>query len=148
MRETVVALIAGLLFGLGLSVSAMIDPAKIMGFLDVFGTWDPSLAFTMAGAVVVSAIAFGLVSRRPAPVFAATFQLPRRTDIDALLLSGTALFGVGWGLAGVCPGPALAQLVLGRWEPFVFVAAMIAGMLLHAASPFGGAAPAASETGD
>ena len=125
------ALAAGLLFGLGLAISRMIDPAKVQGFLDLAGRWDPSLAFVMLGALAVSAIGFRLAARRPHPILESSFHTPAKTALDAPLIAGSLIFGAGWGLVGYCPGPALASLLLGRWETALFVAAMIAGMLLH-----------------
>ncbi len=119
----------GLIFGVGLLVSGMTEPQKVIGFLDVFGAWDATLAFVMAGAVAVSAIGFAQARRRAAPVFASSFAWPSRTDIDAPLLIGAGLFGIGWGLVGICPGPALVNLA-GLSAPIVvFVAAMALGML-------------------
>ncbi len=118
----------GLLFGIGLIVSGMGNPAKVLNFLDLFGTFDPSLAFVMGGAVVVAFIGYRLVLARPAPLLAARFQVPTRTDIDARLLVGPALFGIGWGLGGFCPGPAFTALGLGAPGTLVFVPAMLAGM--------------------
>jgi uncharacterized membrane protein YedE/YeeE len=123
-----VALASGLLFGLGLTVSAMIDPAKVLGFLDIAGRWDASLAFVMAGAIPVAAAGFALAKSRPAPLCAATFSGPTRTGVDVRLVLGAVLFGIGWGLVGYCPGPALASLGFGGWRTFVFVAAMLLGM--------------------
>lgn len=124
----VVNLLLGLLFGLGLVVSGMSDPAKVLNFLDVAGTWDPSLAFVMAGAVVVTFVGYRLVWRRPAPIVGGRFHVPAATQIDGRLLAGPAIFGVGWGLAGYCPGPALTALGLGAPGTLVFVPAMFAGM--------------------
>ncbi len=132
MLRNLVALAAGTIFGLGLAVSQMINPAKILGFLDVAGAWDPSLAFVMLGAVAVSGVAFRLVLRRPAPRLAEAFQLPTAEDIDARLLGGASVFGIGWGLAGFCPGPAVAALSLGNIKIVVFVIAMLIGMVLYA----------------
>ena len=140
MRRTTAAFAAGLIFGVGLAVSEMINPAKLLAFLDVAGDWDPRLALVLAGALGVSAMAFRLVARRPGPMFASAFQLPTRKDIDAPLIAGSALFGVVWGLVGLCPCPALALLGLGRWEPTAFVLAMIGGMLLYDAMPSGSSA--------
>lgn len=123
------SLFAGLLFGTGLTVSQMIDPAKVIGFLDFAGNWDPTLAFVMGGALAVTIPGFMLVRRMGSPLVAHTFQLPTRRDIDSRLIGGAALFGIGWGLAGFCPGPALSALVTGVWQVAVFVAAMVAGML-------------------
>lgn len=118
----------GLLFGAGLVVSGMSDPAKVLNFLDLFGTWDPSLAFVMGGAVLVAFFGYRLVLRRDRPVAADKFHLPTRSDIDARILLGPAIFGLGWGLGGFCPGPALTSLGLGATGTLVFVPAMIAGM--------------------
>jgi uncharacterized membrane protein YedE/YeeE len=139
MKTAVCALLVGVLFGLGLAISGMTNPAKVIGFLDVAGAWDATLAFVMGGGLLVNAIAYRLTVRREAPLFAAAFQLPARRDIDAPLLAGSALFGVGWGLGGLCPGPALASLGIGAWqgaglfEPGVvaFVVSMLAGMGIY-----------------
>jgi uncharacterized membrane protein YedE/YeeE len=132
MSRTLVALLAGTLFGLGLAISGMMNPAKVVGFLDVAGDWDPTLAFVMGGALLVTIPAFRLILGRQRPVLAYEFALPKRTALDARLLGGAALFGVGWGLSGFCPGPAVAALVTGLAPVFAFVAAMLAGMVLHA----------------
>jgi uncharacterized protein len=129
VRNILVAFICGLIFGLGLVISQMSNPAKVLNFLDVAGAWDPSLAFVMLGAIAVAAAGFWSAQRLKAPLMAASFHKPQRTKVDARLLCGAALFGVGWGLVGFCPGPALTALALGRWEPFLFVAAMIVGMI-------------------
>ena len=118
----------GLLFGLGLVISGMSDPAKVLNFLDLLGSFDPSLAFVMGGAVLVAFLGFRLVLARPAPLMAPRFQLPTRTDIDARLIVGPALFGIGWGLGGFCPGPAFTALGLGATGTLVFLPAMLAGM--------------------
>lgn len=118
----------GLLFGVGLVVSGMSNPAKVLNFLDLFGTFDPSLAFVMGGAVIVAFIGFRLVLAQPAPLLATRFQVPTRTDIDARLIVGPALFGIGWGLGGFCPGPAFTALGLGAPGTLVFVPVMLAGM--------------------
>ena len=131
------AFASGLLFGLGLIVSRMVDPAKVLGFLDIVGNWDPSLAFVMGGAVAVSALGYRLAKRRGRPVLAPRLEIPTRRDLDPRLISGAALFGVGWGLVGLCPGPALTALTFGPWQVFVFVAAMIAGMALFRLVPAG-----------
>jgi uncharacterized membrane protein YedE/YeeE len=128
MPLILVALVAGLFFGLGLTVSAMINPAKVLGFLDFTGNWDPSLAFVMAGAIPVAAIGFILARRRPVPLCAPAFSGPAKTRVEAALVSGAVLFGIGWGLVGYCPGPALASLGFGNWRTLLFVAAMLAGM--------------------
>jgi len=127
MREKVLALVAGLLFGLGLGVSQMIDRERVLGFLDVAGDWDPTLAFVMGGAVLVTIISFRFVLKRSHPIFGNRFYLPTRKDIDRNLLIGAGFFGVGWGIAGYCPGPAITATVLGIANPFIFVIAMIAG---------------------
>lgn len=121
--------IASLLFGLGLIVSGLANPSKVQNFLDVAGNWDPSLALTMATAVIVTGLGYRLVFKRQRPVLADTFQLPTATAIDSKLLLGAALFGVGWGLVGYCPGPALVALSLGNPGTIIFVVAMLAGML-------------------
>jgi uncharacterized membrane protein YedE/YeeE len=124
----VLAFVAGLVFGLGLLLSGMADPAKVLGFLDLAGAWDPSLAFVMAGAIAVGALAFALTRRRAKALLGDAMQLPTSTRIDRRLLAGSLLFGAGWGLAGFCPGPALVALGLGAPQAVVFVAAMLAGM--------------------
>ncbi|RZM76551.1 DUF6691 family protein [Leptolyngbya iicbica] len=129
MREKGLALIAGLLFGLGLGISQMIDRERVLGFLDIAGNWDPTLAFVMGGAVLVTLISFRFILRRPHPIFSSKFYLPTRNDIDRLLLVGAGLFGIGWGIAGYCPGPAITATVLGIANPFIFLVAMIAGSL-------------------
>ena len=122
------ALAAGLVFGLGLILSQMINPEKVLAFLDVTGRWDPSLAFVLAGAAAVSGLGYFLASRRGAPLLAAQFEIPNRRDLDARLLTGAALFGVGWGLVGLCPGPAIVALPLAGLQGVLFFAAMLAGM--------------------
>lgn len=126
------ALVCGLIFGLGLAVSGMMNPAKVIGFLDVAGDWDPTLAFVMIGALLVAVPAYRFVPKRGRPVLEEEFSLPKKKAIDAPLLGGSALFGVGWGLVGFCPGPAIAALGTGLLPVFAFVAAMLAGMALHA----------------
>jgi uncharacterized membrane protein YedE/YeeE len=130
-----VALLAGALFGAGLSVSQMINPQKVQAFLDLAGDWDPSLALTMAGALLVTAIGYRLVLKRPRPLLDNAFRLPARQLIDSRLLLGAALFGIGWGLGGYCPGPAIAALALGTLEPWLFMGAMLVGGLLAARLP-------------
>ncbi len=122
------ALLSGLLFGAGLAVSGMVNPAKVLNFLDLAGSFDATLLFVLGGAVVTTFIGYRLVLRQDRPLFAARFQLPTRTDIDARLIAGAAIFGIGWGLAGFCPGPAIAAVVSLRPEPFIFLIAMAAGM--------------------
>jgi uncharacterized membrane protein YedE/YeeE len=124
----------GLIFGLGLVISGMSDPAKVLNFLDLAGigsgTFDPSLAFVMAGAIAVTFVGFKWVLRQPRPLFGEKFHLPTRQELDLRIVSGPAIFGVGWGLAGLCPGPAFTALGFGSRAAVVFVAAMMAGMLL------------------
>lgn len=119
----------GMLFGAGLTVSQMINPGKVIGFLDFAGQWDPTLAVVMVSALAVAIPGFWLVRQRASPVIAHAFQFPARRDIDGRLLGGAVLFGMGWGMAGLCPGPAIAGLSLGVWQVGVFVLAMIAGMI-------------------
>ena len=123
-----VNLALGILFGAGLIVSGMADPAKVLNFLDFFGTWDPSLAFVMGGAVIVAFVGYRLVLRRGRPIVGSGFHLPARSDIDARVIAGPAIFGIGWGLGGFCPGPALTALSLGAAGTLAFVPAMLAGM--------------------
>mgnify|MGYP001344759148 CR=1 FL=1 len=123
-----VNLALGLLFGVGLVVSGMADPAKVLNFLDLFGTWDPSLAFVMGGAVIVAFVGYRLVLARGEPIVGSSFHLPTRSDIDARVIAGPAIFGIGWGLGGFCPGPALTALGLGATGTLAFVSAMIVGM--------------------
>lgn len=130
MKRPVFALLCGLIFGVGLTVSDMTNPAKVLNFLDLFGQWDPSLVLVMAGAVVVTFVGFRLAWRRPAPVLANAFQLPTRTDIDRRLVVGAALFGLGWGLAGFCPGPVLSALIIAGEPALYFVLSMLVGMFL------------------
>ena len=131
MLKMLVNLFAGTLFGLGLAISGMADPAKVTGFLDVAGDWDPTLAFVMGGALLVTIPAFRLILKRPRPVLADKFELPTNKDVDVRLLGGSALFGIGWGLAGFCPGPAVTALASGLMPVFVFVAAMVVGMAVY-----------------
>ncbi len=135
MPVHLVALASGALFGAGLAVSHMVDPAKILGFLDVAGDWDPSLAFVMGGAVAVTAVAFPLVLRRPRPLGVWRYSISAARAIDGRLVGGAGLFGVGWGLVGLCPGPAIASLAFGRIETVVFLVAMVAGAALFNAVP-------------
>jgi len=131
MLRILVNLFAGALFGLGLAVSGMVDPAKVIGFLDVAGDWDPTLAFVMGGALLVTIPAFRLIFKRPSPVLAEDFELPTKKELDARLLGGSALFGVGWGLSGFCPGPAVTALATGLTPVFAFVVVMLAGMAIY-----------------
>lgn len=122
------SLLAGLVFGLGLILSGMADPAKVLGFLDLAGPWDPSLALVMAGAIAVGLVAFALASRRETTLLGLSLKLPAARHIDRRLVGGSLLFGAGWGLAGFCPGPALVALGMGEIKAMAFVAAMLAGM--------------------
>lgn len=131
MRGWLPALIVGVLFGAGLALSDMVNPARVQAFLDVAGKWDPTLAFVMGAALVPSATAYRIRKRMERPLFAERFAIPENRSLDRRLLIGAVLFGVGWGLAGFCPGPALASLVFGAGQPVLFVAAMLAGMLIH-----------------
>lgn len=130
MPRILVALIAGLLFGTGLTVSGMINPGKVLGFLDIMGDWDPSLMFVMAAAIPMAMIGFRGARQLRTPLCATAFVEPAASRVDKRLISGAILFGLGWGLAGYCPGPALASLGLGVWKSWVFVAAMLTGMAL------------------
>lgn len=125
------AFIVGLVFGTGLIVAQMTNPAKIQGFLDLAGDWDPSLAFVMGGAVLVGLVAFRLAGRRQRSLLGEAMRLPTATHIDRRLVLGALAFGVGWGLAGFCPGPALASLATGAVEAWIFTGAMLAGMFIH-----------------
>jgi len=131
MPRILVALFTGTFFGVGLAVSGMMNPQKVIGFLDVAGDWDPTLIFVMGGALLVTIPAFRVILKRPRPIFADGFALPTKSALDARLLGGATLFGVGWGLSGFCPGPAVAALATGLTPVFAFVAAMIGGMALY-----------------
>lgn len=122
--------VAGLIFGLGLIISGMSDPAKVLNFLDIFGSWDPSLAFVMAGASVTTFVGYRLAWRQKKPAIGTSFDLPKNSVIDAPLLTGAAIFGVGWGLGGFCPGPAWTSLAIGAPGTLVFIPAMLLGVVL------------------
>ncbi len=122
------ALLIGMVFGAGIALAGMINPAKIFNFFDVAGIWDPSLAFVVGGALIVTGVGYRLVWKRNAPIFDVKFHLPTRKDLDPALIGGSALFGVGWGIAGFCPGGAIPALGLGESQAFVFVVAMLAGI--------------------
>ena len=131
VRRILPPLASGALFGAGLTIGGMTDPARVRGFLDLFGNWDPTLAFVMGGAVVVMGLAWWIQRRMAHPLFAEKFSLPDKRELDARLLGGAALFGIGWGLAGICPGPAVASLALKPTGIAPFIAAMIGGMWIH-----------------
>lgn len=128
MKHRVTEFLVGLLFGVGLIVAGMTDPAKVLGFLDLAGSWDPSLAFVMGGGIMVGLGAFATAKKRTTAFFGGAMHLPNSTDIDKRLIGGGLLFGAGWGLAGFCPGPAIVSLGAGQPKAAVFVAAMLAGM--------------------
>lgn len=132
MRNIVPGLIVGLIFGAGLALSDMVNPARVQAFLDIAGAWDPTLAFVMGAAILPSATAYLVRRRMDRPLLESSFSIPESRTLDRPLLIGAALFGIGWGLVGFCPGPALAGLVLGAWQSWLFVGAMLAGMALHA----------------
>ena len=127
MKKNIVALVSGMVFGLGLSLSQMINPNKVIGFLDVFGDWDPSLAFVMMGALMVAFISFKCILKRTAPILEDDFHISKRTEINKPLLLGSAIFGIGWGMSGYCPGPAVAGMGLGNMEAMVMVVFIYAG---------------------
>jgi uncharacterized membrane protein YedE/YeeE len=126
-----IALVSGLVFGLGLILSGMTDPAKVKGFLDLFGRWDPSLALVMAGAIAVGVFAFAAARRRTRSWTGDAMEIPTGIVVDGRLIGGGVLFGIGWGIGGFCPGPALVALARGWWPAAVFVVAMLAGMAIH-----------------
>jgi hypothetical protein len=134
-KRTLAGLAAGLLFGLGLVISGMSDPAKVLNFLDVAGTWDPSLAFVMAGAVAVAFVGYRFAGSKAQPLFDTRYHWPTAKDVDAPLVAGSATFGLGWGLAGFCPGPAFTALPLLAPGTLVFFPAMIAGMWAARVTP-------------
>ncbi len=131
MRNILPALAVGILFGTGLGLSDMVNPGRVLSFLDIAGAWNPTLAFVLAGALIPSATAYAIRRRMDRPLLGSEFFIPESRTFDGPLLAGAALFGIGWGLVGLCPGPAVSALVLGHWQPWVFVLAMLAGMLLH-----------------
>jgi len=131
MIKNTIALISGLLFGFGLALSHMVDPNKVLNFLDIAGNWDPSLAFVLGGAVAITLPMFRLILRSPKPLVHTRFHLPVQTRLDRRLIIGAAIFGIGWGLAGYCPGPGISALVLGIWQPVIFVLALIVGSLAY-----------------
>lgn len=131
MKTSLAALLAGVLFGIGLAVSGMLIPDKVLNFLDIAGHWDPSLALVMGGALAITIPGYYLVTKQPKPVFADAFSLPTSRDVDAKLLTGAALFGLGWGLSGLCPAPALVNISTAFVDVLAFVGAMLVGMLGH-----------------
>lgn len=145
MRTILPGLVVGIVFGAGLALSDMVNPARVLAFLDLAGAWDPTLAFVMGGAILPSAIGYALVRRMNRPLLAEEFRIPQNRAMERQLIAGSALFGIGWGLAGLCPDPAIAGLAFGKWQLWLFAAAMLAGMLGHRlfASP-GSSKPARS----
>jgi uncharacterized membrane protein YedE/YeeE len=131
MRHSLPGLVVGLLFGAGLTLSAMVNPQRVLGFLDLAGAWDPTLAFVLFSALVPSAIAYAVVRRMQRPLMAQEFCIPQNRQLEPRLIAGAALFGIGWGLVGLCPGPAIAGLAFGRWQMWLFAAALVAGMALQ-----------------
>ena len=130
MARVLSALIIGLVFGSGIALSGMANPAKVLNFFDFAGTWDPSLSFVMGGALIVTAIGYAVVLRRDAPVFDRSFHLPTRRDVDVPLIAGSAVFGIGWGITGFCPGGAIPALGLGQGDAWLFVGSMVGGIAL------------------
>lgn len=130
MLKNIIGLLAGLLFGIGLLISGMTDPTKVQGFLDVFGAWDISLALVMGGGLVVAIIGVQLAKRQQTSWIGTLIELPSKTTINKKLLIGAMLFGIGWGLVGICPGPGIVLLGTGQWQAYVFIPAMIVGMLI------------------
>lgn len=135
MRNVLAALLVGAIFGAGLVLSDMVNPARVRAFLDVAGQWDPTLMFVMGAALIPSALAYMIRRKLVQPVLASRFFVPENAAPDRRLLGGAALFGIGWGIAGFCPGPALAGLALGAWQAWLFVAAMLVGMIAHRLLP-------------
>lgn len=132
MKQTVIALAAGLVFGAGLAVSGMADPQRVQAFLDLGGNWESTLAFVMGGAMLVMVLAWAVQRGMAAPVAASRFELPATSGIDAKLAIGALIFGAGWGIGGLCPGPAIADLAIAPMQAALFIAAMLAGMAVHA----------------
>ena len=133
MSKLLLSLLSGLVFGVGLIVSGMSNPAKVLAFLDLAGAWDPSLALVMAAAIGVALLPLTWAKRRSHSLLGAPMQLPVKRELDRRLIGGSLLFGIGWGIAGICPGPAVAILLTGHWQVLLFVAAMLLGMLLFEA---------------
>jgi len=132
MKLILSAFFSALVFGVGLGIAGMTLPTKVIGFLDVTGAWDPSLAFVMIGAIAVHGVSYRLIMRRSSPVLTPKFFIPSRRDLDAKLLLGALIFGIGWGLGGFCPGPAIVASVSGHASVLIFVASMVAGIYAHA----------------
>ncbi len=130
MKQGLVAFVVGFIFAIGLGVSGMTQPEKVIGFLDLFGNWDPSLMFVMVGAISLHSIAYKFILKRKSPLLALHWQVPSKKDLTPALMIGSVLFGIGWGLAGYCPGPAVTSLAAFQVEPWLFVAAMLVGMLI------------------
>jgi uncharacterized membrane protein YedE/YeeE len=130
MKRVLPGFVVGLLFGIGLALSDMINPARVLAFLDIAGHWDPTLVYVMVGAVIPSAVGYAISRRMQRPVLGREFRIPENRVVDPQLLAGAAIFGIGWGLVGFCPGPAFAALGFALWQPWVFVIAMLAGMVL------------------
>ena len=130
MKTTLVAFISGMVFAVGLGIGGMTQPAKVIGFLDFTGNWDPSLAFVMFGAIGVHSLFYRMLRNRPSSRFSFAISLPSRTQIDSLLLGGSVIFGIGWGIAGFCPGPALTSLASGNLSAMIFSVAMVAGIFV------------------
>ena len=126
-----IAIIAGLLFGFGMGLSQMMDPARAIGFMDITGVWDPTLLFVLPGALLVAIIAFRLIFRRAQPLLDTKFYVPTRRDIDRPLIMGAVIFGIGWGISGYCPGPAVSGLTLGTVNPYIFLVSLVAGSFTY-----------------
>lgn len=131
MKQNLIALLSGIIFGIGLSLSHMIDPNKVLGFLDITGNWDPSLIFVMLGALVVAVVSFRLILKRKTPICVENFHISRKSSIDKPLIFGAAIFGIGWGMSGYCPGPAIAGLGLMSMESVIMVAAIYFGFIAY-----------------
>ncbi|MEZ4744322.1 MAG: YeeE/YedE family protein [Bdellovibrionota bacterium] len=131
MKNSIIALLVGMFFGLGLVISGMTNPHKVINFLNFTQSWDPSLAFVMLGAIGVHTIAYRIIKHRTSPLLGGDFKVPKKNKIDKQLIIGSAIFGIGWGLGGYCPGPAIASLVSLKTESFIFMLTMILGMQLH-----------------
>ena len=131
MLKNIIGLLVGLLFGIGLLISGMTNPAKVQGFLDVFGAWDISLALVMGGGLIVAIIGVQLAKRQQTSWIGTLIELPSKTSVNKKLLIGAMLFGIGWGLVGICPGPGIVLLGTGQWQAYVFIPAMIVGMLIY-----------------